>query len=557
MREAVVIGWSLLLALLLLGPALGPGYVLSYDMVWVPDLAVRPDLLGVGSALPRAVPSDAVVAVLDEAIPGWLLQKLVLLLCVAGGGIGVARLLESAPTVARLVAVAVFQWNPYLVERLVLGHWPVLLGYAALPWLLVAAATWRDHGRMPWQLGPLVVLASLSASTGVVTALALLDAVAGRAPEARRRLAVSAVVLVAANAPWFVSGLLHAGSGTSDPAGARLFALTGEGPLPAPLAAVTLGGIWNGEVVPDSRDGILAWMSVALVVGLGGLGVRRVSEVLGRRTALGLAAMWVAGLGLALWTWIAPGSVATLAGQLPGGGLLRDGARQLALCVPGLACAVGLGAARLVEMPSLRDARHLVATGTVLLPVLLIPDAALGVSGSLDAVDYPESYARAAEVIADRASVGDVVVLPFTSYRQPSWNGDHKVLDPSGRYQPRDFVASDRLLVSGVKLAGEDPRVEEVAAALAASTPEERADRLARLGIGVVLIDRDAPGEAPVVAGTPLLSSAELEVVGLDDAEPRTVPASWIVAMVGAWALFLGALLSGVLAVRKGSRREK
>ena len=34
-------GWSLLLALLLLGPALGPGYVLAYDMVWVPDLALR------------------------------------------------------------------------------------------------------------------------------------------------------------------------------------------------------------------------------------------------------------------------------------------------------------------------------------------------------------------------------------------------------------------------------------------------------------------------------------------------------------------------------------
>ena len=62
--------WSLALALLLLGPALGPGYVLSYDMVWVPDLALRPDFLGLGSGLPRAVPSDAVVSVLDEVVPG-------------------------------------------------------------------------------------------------------------------------------------------------------------------------------------------------------------------------------------------------------------------------------------------------------------------------------------------------------------------------------------------------------------------------------------------------------------------------------------------------------
>ena len=70
--------WSLALALLLLGPALAPGYVLTYDMVWVPDLALRSDFLGLGSGLPRAVPSDAVVAILDEVVPGMLLQKLVL-----------------------------------------------------------------------------------------------------------------------------------------------------------------------------------------------------------------------------------------------------------------------------------------------------------------------------------------------------------------------------------------------------------------------------------------------------------------------------------------------
>ena len=41
----------------------------------LPDL--RADTLGLGSALPRAVPSDAVVAVLDDVVPAVLLQKLV------------------------------------------------------------------------------------------------------------------------------------------------------------------------------------------------------------------------------------------------------------------------------------------------------------------------------------------------------------------------------------------------------------------------------------------------------------------------------------------------
>ena len=87
-RRVLPCAWSLALALLMLGPALGPGYVLSYDMVWVPDLALRPDFLGLGSGLPRAVPSDAVVSVLDELVPGMVLQKLVLLAVLTLGGVG-------------------------------------------------------------------------------------------------------------------------------------------------------------------------------------------------------------------------------------------------------------------------------------------------------------------------------------------------------------------------------------------------------------------------------------------------------------------------------------
>ena len=102
--------------MLVLGPALGPGFLLTYDMVWVPDLALRSDFLGLGSALPRAVPSDAVVSVLDEVLPGMLLQKVVLLGALVLGGLGAARL-AGRSTVARLVAVSVYVWSPYVVER--------------------------------------------------------------------------------------------------------------------------------------------------------------------------------------------------------------------------------------------------------------------------------------------------------------------------------------------------------------------------------------------------------------------------------------------------------
>ena len=46
------VAWAAILPLLMLGPALGKGYVLSYDMVWVPDLTLRNRLPG-----PRYGPS--------------------------------------------------------------------------------------------------------------------------------------------------------------------------------------------------------------------------------------------------------------------------------------------------------------------------------------------------------------------------------------------------------------------------------------------------------------------------------------------------------------------
>ena len=134
--------WSALLSVLMLGGALGPGHVLSYDMVWVPDLRLGADAIGLGTALPRAVPSDAVVGVFDEALGGVVLQKLVLLLPLVAAGSGAAALVGPG-AVARLVAVSVAIWNPFVVERLAIGHWPVLVGYGVLPWVLLAGAEWR------------------------------------------------------------------------------------------------------------------------------------------------------------------------------------------------------------------------------------------------------------------------------------------------------------------------------------------------------------------------------------------------------------------------------
>lgn len=571
--------WPWLLAVLLLGPALSPGYVLSYDMVFVPDLALRPGSWGLGSALPRAVPSDAVVGLLDTLLPGALLQKVLLLAALVLAGSGAARLVPSAPTTggttARLVATTAYVWNPFVVERLGLGHWPLLLTYAALPWVV---AEGRRLGRGEGSVARVLLwmaLGSLSPAGGLVVVLAAVVAVAA-ARRGARPVVLTAVGGAVLNAPWVVAGALHGSSGTGDPAGVAAFAAHGEGVLPAPLAVLGLGGAWNAEVVPASRTGWAAVVALLLVVVLAASGARRWWRTEDDGVRRSLVVLAVVGVVVSLAGWAAPGLLAGLVGAVPGVGLLRDGTRWVALLAPLQAVLVGVGCAALVQRVRPAAVGLTTAVVLVLAPVALLPDAAWGGGGRLGAVAYPQEYADARAAL-DRAVAarpgggGDVLLLPFSTYRAPAWNDGRRVLDPLGRYLRPDFLQSDDLFVSGRRIAGEDPRAARVARVLdRGGPPAEVAARLRAEGVGWVALDREAQrqvttavpslapppaGEGTVVHAGPLLTLWELPgpVAEDVDAVPTApVAAAWVAALV----VLLGAAGRAVRGRRRGARRD-
>ena len=45
----------------------------------------------------------------------------------------VNRAAVSCPASAQLAATTLYVWNPYVAERLGIGHWPLLLAYGYLP----------------------------------------------------------------------------------------------------------------------------------------------------------------------------------------------------------------------------------------------------------------------------------------------------------------------------------------------------------------------------------------------------------------------------------------
>lgn len=539
--------WVLLVPAFLLGPALfRSGYLLSFDMVWVPELSMRPSFWGLGSGWPRAVPSDTVVALLDNLIPGMLLQKLVLYGALAAAGLGVTRLLpkSSGGEIAAATAAATFyMWNPFVAERLAIGHWPMLLGYASLPWVLVSAKMIRKRDSGWTALAGWIWLGSLSASAGLVTGgLALLAL--WRKGRLKANLGLLGVVF-AANSIWIISGFMH-WSLASDPAGFAAFAARDEGGLPTPLAVLSLGGIWNQLVVPGSRDGALTWLSL-IVLQLPMLLVARIwwanSKPWLRRTLLGGS---ILGFSTAILGWLLPEVLGNLASVLPPISLLRDGTRYLGVLALLQACLWATLVSWLLSR--VKEIRAVGAVMAILIPVLLLPDLAWGRLGLLNPVPYPEFYSQTRTVVEKNLQqvTDPILILPFESYRAPAWNGHWPVLDPMGRYLPQEYLANDALQVSGKAIQGEDPMTTKIVEKLSEPDPQLRADGLAGLGIRSVVTELDSGLSIVEVAGGTVLENTQVRVQVLGENEPDTqnAPAWWGVALlVLGWVLF-GALLA-------------
>ncbi len=174
------------------------GYGLSRDLVFTPRHPWNLDALGMGTAVPRAVPLDAVLALVTSVVDGQVAFRVlvagVLLLAAAGAH----RMLSDLPVVARSVVAVAAVWNPYVVERLALGQWALLAAYAALWWLVPALRRAVAGERAGWlAVVGWVWLGSLTPSGGAMLVLVVLTtagtALAGAGRRDRRILLLPVV----------------------------------------------------------------------------------------------------------------------------------------------------------------------------------------------------------------------------------------------------------------------------------------------------------------------------------------------------------------------------
>ncbi|MFG1790467.1 hypothetical protein [Nocardia sp. NPDC049149] len=556
-RWAAPAGYSAVLALLIVGPLLRPGYLLLRDAVSTPRSYLTDSALGLGDAAPRAVPQDALLAVLSPVVDGGVIVKAILVFALWAAGYGaavLARELLGAPVAGQLVACTVAVWNPYVAERLLQGHWSLLAGYAALPWVVLGA--WRIRMTANrgdgWRetVGTWAGLAGSFAAAGLTPTGALLAGITALALLGWRRFAGATALLVVASAPWLIATALSgAGSEPSDPAGIAAFAARAEPWLGTLGSLAGLGGIWNGDAVPDSRTTLLAVLGTVLLLVIVATGLRTVLTTTGRDTtadrdatadrdtaadratsgatttptdsqrvrrtlvALGALAVLLPALGATPWGMHV---LEWLVAHVPGAGLLRDTQKYVALAMPAYALCAAAGCMALAQRFSgigvdrSTNNRYLEEAGkadpspvvtqhrssasrwfaTIFIAALVLPllDLAWGVGGAVRAVRYPAGWERVAEEVAEP---GDIAVLPGGMFRKFRYSGKAPVLDPAPRMLPRDVLQTGELPVRGRTVAGEGARARTVEDLLLHGGS---AQDLARNGVGWVLLEHGTPG---------------------------------------------------------------
>lgn len=563
-----VLVWVLSMAAVITGPLwVHPGVVLTIDSVAVPEQDLLPWMWGAGGAPPRSVPQDAIIAVLDDVVPGQVLQRAIIVGGLVLLGLGVARLIRERPSFDQAAAATVAMWSAYVYQRSVMGHWGLLVGLGSLPWVLTAADDVRA-GLAPG-LGRLTgwtLVGSLVPTAGALQAVAATLVLGWPRPPSPWRAVRGVVVVLVVQLVWVVPGIGN--PGTPSQAGAESFGARGEGAAGPLLTLLGTAGIWNATATAPSRAGPMSVVAPLVLVGLAALGMGRVRRAPGPIVSA-LALLSAAGLAWALATTVTPipGPVVRLE-ALPGGGLLRDAQKWLAPWVVLLSLAAGAGLGRIRERARGTDGDRPVAVLLLAVPLLLLPDAAFGAMGRIEPVTYPEGWEQVRTALRQAPDPGDVVSLPWSGFRAYSWNEDRPVLDPAPRYLPRSVVVDSRLLVAEpdglVVIPSDDARSATVAEALLApDVPRALRD----LGVGWVLWQEGQPAtpgfpaEPPGWVGTsgpPVVDSPGLDLYRLDGAvrpvnqPPVRLALGWI-----AWLLAIAGVIGGIArrALRATARR--
>ncbi|MCX2163886.1 hypothetical protein [Corynebacterium auriscanis] len=457
------------------------------DMFLPAQITVNNITMGATEGAPRAVPQDAILAILSPAIPAYTMAALVMVFSGSLGSFAAAKMVQTMAggrLIAQFAASLLVVWNPFVVERLLQGHWSLVSAAMLLPAVAYFAAS-----RL-W--GMLLIVMTVCALTPTGVILAAIIALVFLTQWVQRLWIFLVSLLL--SAPWLIATLVNSnatGGTLADPASAAVFAPRAEHHTGTFGALLSLGGIWNVEASAPSRHTLSELVGIALTAILI-LGIRELWRVYRGLTILTIAGFIVPALlstdpGLALMGW--------LISTVPGAGLLRDSQKFVALAFPGMVLLTGVVIERMdyrrdrsksffpvTEVRKKPISTRWLQRGVGVLLCALIIGNVPGLPKDIEPV-APRPLSPVWGQISNSVSAaprGKVLLLPPGNYRMLD---DYPVIDPALKLLPGTPLDPGYLVVDGRIVDGNRTSMELLLAIM------QGHDTLEANGVGWVLID--------------------------------------------------------------------
>jgi len=502
-----------LLSLAILGAMLLPGYILTLDMLFTPNMDSTAQLYGLSESISARAPLLLSVQWLSDIIPAWLVQTVILFLIFFLAGLGAHKLLPFKGS-GSYFAGLLYMVNPFIYVRFMAGLWPLLAAYALIPFAVKAFLELLEKGGMK----NAIKLTLLSTLVGVMLVHGLflllliflvifvVKLISEHKSPARllsisKYVGISAAMFLVLNVYWLIP-VLTAGTARLEQIGQAdllLFAPKAVGEAGAAFALASMHGFWNPGWVYASN--FIAFWPVLFVFILflavyGLLSTLKDKKV--RWVGISLAAVGIVGFVFAVgaslnltrpaFEWLFNNLVFVRG--------FRDSQKFVALLCLSYAYLGGLGVEALGDEFRQRRKRLLwVGANVFIVLALLVPlfysFPIFSSWGQLKATDYPEEWYEVNEYLNQDDDDFNVLFLPWHLYMDYSWlpNTNKRLANPAQQFFDKPTIRGDNLEIAGKYSGSTNPISKYVEFLLSnASNVSNMGELLAPLNVKYVLL---------------------------------------------------------------------
>lgn len=468
-RDYLIAFIMLAVPFLVLGPVLFQrGYILQYDMVFSPYVHLNLEAIRNGIGLYQGLPVTVLIKLTSFVLPMDIVQKLLLYGIFFLGMFSMYRGLPIQSATARLTAGLMYVVNPFTYDRLMAGHWRVLLAYSLTPLVLKAFLDlYTNPSRRRLLIAGLLwtLIAVINAHHLLIIGVLFICLAVFFVRNLRGLwFALGTIAFTFLLNTWWLIPALQIPNHTHDFGLDHLYAFRTTLDMTHGIwfNMLTLQGFWFTDW-QSIKDLMRFWPLLAFlwltppIIGIAGFSTyarkhRRL--IFGLLLACASALLFAAGPHPSVWQ-----INAWLFENIPGFSGMREPQKFLSLLALTYAVATAFGIDMLI-----RKGFKKVATFVTVLAVattLLISLPMLwGANGQLHTVHYPESWYQFRSVLDADEDNSKVVVLPWELYTYDTFV-DTLIANPARSFYGDQVIQSQRMNIIGVE-DSEPPRLRVI-----------------------------------------------------------------------------------------------